>query len=123
MTARQALYLDPGLSVAHLALGTALLRLRDTSGAERAFRNAERLLAALPSESPCQAPATSPPAGWSSWPARNSPCDSGAGFHNAIPDFLPRDACAILERERRLLARRSLAPGRGSTRQLGSTFR
>lgn len=52
MTARQALYLNPGLSVAHLALGTALLRARDASGAERAFRNAERLLAALPSDSP-----------------------------------------------------------------------
>lgn len=52
MTARQALYLDSELSVAHLALGTALVRDRDTTGAERAFRNAARLLAALPADMP-----------------------------------------------------------------------
>jgi chemotaxis protein methyltransferase CheR len=46
--ARRALYLDRSLVVAHLALGGALGRLGDTDGARRAFRNAERLLAALP---------------------------------------------------------------------------
>lgn len=46
--ARRALYLDRGLVVAHLALGGALARLGDTDGARRAFRNAERLLAAMP---------------------------------------------------------------------------
>lgn len=46
--ARRALYLDQGLVVAHLALGGALARLGDTDGARRAFRNAERLLAARP---------------------------------------------------------------------------
>lgn len=48
--ARRALYLDRGLVVAHLALGGALARLGDTEGARRAFRNAERLLAAMPPE-------------------------------------------------------------------------
>lgn len=46
--ARRALYLDRALVVAHLALGGALARLGDTDGARRAFRNAERLLAAMP---------------------------------------------------------------------------
>jgi len=46
--ARRALYLDRSLVVAHLALGSALGRLGDTEGARRAFRNAERLLAAMP---------------------------------------------------------------------------
>lgn len=45
--ARRALYLDPELVVAHLALGRALTRRGDVSGARRAFRNAERLLAAM----------------------------------------------------------------------------
>lgn len=48
--ARRALYLDRGLVVAHLALGGALARLGDADGARRAFRNAERLLVALPPE-------------------------------------------------------------------------
>jgi len=48
--ARRALYLDRGLVVAHLALGGALTRLGETDGARRAFRNAERLLAAMPPE-------------------------------------------------------------------------
>lgn len=48
--ARRALYLDRTLVVAHLALGGALGRLGERNGAERAFRNAERLLAALPRE-------------------------------------------------------------------------
>ncbi len=46
--ARRALYLDRRLVVAHMALGTALARLGDRPGALRAFRNAERLLLALP---------------------------------------------------------------------------
>jgi chemotaxis protein methyltransferase CheR len=45
--ARQALYLEPRLIVAHLALGSALARLHDWSGARRAFTNAERLLAGI----------------------------------------------------------------------------
>lgn len=45
--ARRALYLDRELVVAHLALGSALARLGDTDSARRAFRNAERLLAAM----------------------------------------------------------------------------
>lgn len=48
--ARRALYLDRGLVVAHLALGGALARLGDANGARRAFRNAERLLTAMPPE-------------------------------------------------------------------------
>ncbi len=50
VAARRALYLDRGLVVAHLALGGALGRLGDADGARRAFRNAERLLAAMPPE-------------------------------------------------------------------------
>jgi len=46
--ARRALYLDPTLAVVHLLLGSALLRLGDVAGAECAFTNAERRLAALP---------------------------------------------------------------------------
>ncbi|MBI4538710.1 MAG: protein-glutamate O-methyltransferase CheR [Gemmatimonadetes bacterium] len=46
--ARRALYLDRRLVVAHLALGGALARLGDRDGAGRAFRNAERLLEAVP---------------------------------------------------------------------------
>ena len=46
--ARRALYLDRGFVVAHLALGGALARLGDTNRARRAFRNAERLLGAMP---------------------------------------------------------------------------
>jgi len=45
--ARRALYLDRGLVVAHLALAAALVRLGRKEEARRAFRNAERLLAAL----------------------------------------------------------------------------
>jgi chemotaxis protein methyltransferase CheR len=48
--ARRALYLDRGLVVAYFALGGALARLGDTDGARRAFRNAERLLVAMPPE-------------------------------------------------------------------------
>lgn len=45
--ARRALYLDPMLVVAHVALGDASGRLGDHRGAELAFRNADRLLGAL----------------------------------------------------------------------------
>lgn len=48
--ARQTLYLEPSLAVAHLTLGHVLRRLGDTSGALRAFRAAEALCAALPPE-------------------------------------------------------------------------
>ena len=45
--ARRALYLDRGLVVARLVLGGALARLGDTENARRAFRNAQRALAAI----------------------------------------------------------------------------
>jgi chemotaxis protein methyltransferase CheR len=48
--ARQALYLEPSLAVAHLMLGHILRRQGDTAGARRAFRTAESLCAALPPE-------------------------------------------------------------------------
>jgi chemotaxis protein methyltransferase CheR len=48
--ARQALYLEPSLAVAHLTLGHVLRRLGDTAGALRAFRAAEALCAALAPE-------------------------------------------------------------------------
>lgn len=44
VAARQALYLDRELVVAHLASGSAMLRSGDERGARRAFRNALRLL-------------------------------------------------------------------------------
>ncbi|HYO57330.1 CheR family methyltransferase [Archangium sp.] len=50
--ARQALYLDPSLAVAHLMLGHILRRQGDTEGARRAFRTAESLCATLPPEAP-----------------------------------------------------------------------
>ncbi len=50
--ARQALYLEPSLAVAHLTLGNVLRRVGDTAGALRAFRTAETLCAALPPEAP-----------------------------------------------------------------------
>jgi chemotaxis protein methyltransferase CheR len=46
--ARQALYLEPSLAVAHLTLGHVLRRLGDVPGAVRAFRTAEALCATLP---------------------------------------------------------------------------
>lgn len=45
--ARGALYLDRELIVAHIALGSALARVRDNPGAHRALRNAERLLGGM----------------------------------------------------------------------------
>jgi chemotaxis protein methyltransferase CheR len=48
--AKRALYLDRDMIVAHLALGTALIRGSDTAGAQRSFKNAERLLASMPSD-------------------------------------------------------------------------
>ena len=42
--ARRALYLDRRLIVAHLVLGSALVKSDDHAGARRAFRNAEQLL-------------------------------------------------------------------------------
>jgi chemotaxis protein methyltransferase CheR len=53
--ARRAVYLDRELAVAHLALGGSLTRLRQNTAARRAFRNAERLLAALPPDQPVAA--------------------------------------------------------------------
>ena len=50
--ARRALYLDGGLAVAHLALGAALARTNNADAAGRAFRNAERLLRAMPPGAP-----------------------------------------------------------------------
>ena len=50
--ARQAVYLEPSLAVAHLTLGHVLRRLGDTPGAIRAFRTTERLCAALAPEAP-----------------------------------------------------------------------
>ncbi|MBI4501607.1 MAG: protein-glutamate O-methyltransferase CheR [Gemmatimonadetes bacterium] len=49
VAARRALYLDRQLVVAHLALGRALTRMGDSEGSRRAYGNAERLLAAMPS--------------------------------------------------------------------------
>lgn len=45
--ARRALYLDRTLAVAQLALGTAMLRMGDHAGADRALRAAERMLAGV----------------------------------------------------------------------------
>jgi chemotaxis protein methyltransferase CheR len=53
--ARTAIYLDRHLVVAHLALGAALTKLGDVAGAGRSFRNAARLLAALPADAPVPA--------------------------------------------------------------------
>jgi chemotaxis protein methyltransferase CheR len=47
---RQALYLDRGLVVAHLALAGALAGSGDAHGARRALRNAERLLNEMPAD-------------------------------------------------------------------------
>lgn len=46
--ARQALYLDPGWIVAHLAQGTALAAAGEREAAALSFANAERLLLAMP---------------------------------------------------------------------------
>jgi chemotaxis protein methyltransferase CheR len=45
--AKRALYLDRDMTVAHLALGSALFRAGDVSGARRAFDSAERTLKSL----------------------------------------------------------------------------
>ncbi|WNG30915.1 chemotaxis protein CheR [Cystobacter fuscus] len=50
--ARQALYLEPGLAVAHLMLGHILRRQGELTGARRAFSTAAGLCAALPPEQP-----------------------------------------------------------------------
>ncbi|MDC0712712.1 protein-glutamate O-methyltransferase CheR [Stigmatella sp. ncwal1] len=50
--ARQVVYLEPALAVAHLTLGHVLRRQEDLAGAQRAFRAAEELCAALPPDSP-----------------------------------------------------------------------
>ncbi|MET0402033.1 MAG: CheR family methyltransferase [Cystobacter sp.] len=50
--ARQALYLEPGLAVAHLMLGHILRRQDDLDGARRAFTTAASLCAALPAQEP-----------------------------------------------------------------------
>ena len=50
--ARQALYLEPGLAVAHLMLGHILRRQGDTAGARRSFNTAATLCATLPPEQP-----------------------------------------------------------------------
>lgn len=47
VAARQALYLSPQYTIAHLALGDALSRIGDVANARRAFRNAETLLQVL----------------------------------------------------------------------------
>lgn len=48
--ARQALYLDRGLVVAHLLLGRALSRLGDIDGALRSLRNAQQVLSGMAPE-------------------------------------------------------------------------
>jgi len=50
--ARQALYLEPGLAVAHLMLGHILRRQGDRAGAWRSFTTAASLCATLPPEEP-----------------------------------------------------------------------
>lgn len=52
MIARQALYLDPNLPLAHLAMGATLMVRRDTSGAHRSLRHAERLSSAQAADVP-----------------------------------------------------------------------
>lgn len=47
VAAKQALYLSPQYTMAHLALGDALSRTGDVPNARKAFRNAETLLAGL----------------------------------------------------------------------------
>lgn len=49
-TLRRVLYLDGGLAIAHLTLGTVLRRLGAIDEARRAFRNARALCAALPAD-------------------------------------------------------------------------
>jgi chemotaxis protein methyltransferase CheR len=44
VAAKQALYLSPQYTIAHLALGDALSRTGDVENARRAFKNAEKLL-------------------------------------------------------------------------------
>jgi chemotaxis protein methyltransferase CheR len=53
--ARRALYLDHRMIVAHIALATACTRVGDHPGARRAFRNAQRLLHAMPPGDPVPA--------------------------------------------------------------------
>lgn len=50
--ARRALYMDPGYAVAHLALGDALARIGDVTGARRSFANAATILMRLPPDAP-----------------------------------------------------------------------
>lgn len=50
--ARRALYLDPGLVVAAMALGSALRRLGDPRGARRAYRSAAAILAKYAPDAP-----------------------------------------------------------------------
>ena len=52
VAAKQALYLSPQYTIAHLALGDALARTGAIAGARRAFRNAETLLQAVPPDTP-----------------------------------------------------------------------
>ena len=49
-SARQALYLEPGLAVGHLLLGHVLRRQDQTAAAARAYREAEGLCRKLPPE-------------------------------------------------------------------------
>ena len=49
---RRAIYLDSSLAIAHFTLGSVLVSLRDSAGAERAFRNAEQCARARPSDEP-----------------------------------------------------------------------
>jgi chemotaxis protein methyltransferase CheR len=49
---RRAIYLDPSLAIAHFTLGSVLAGLRDASGAERAYRNAEQCSRARPADEP-----------------------------------------------------------------------
>ena len=49
-TFKRALYLDPNLAIAHLALGDALTSIGDDSAARRAYVNAELLLKTMGAE-------------------------------------------------------------------------
>ncbi|MES1177629.1 MAG: protein-glutamate O-methyltransferase CheR [Myxococcales bacterium] len=49
---RRAIYLDSSLAIAHFTLGSVLVGLRDGTGAERAFRNAEQCARARPNDEP-----------------------------------------------------------------------
>jgi chemotaxis protein methyltransferase CheR len=61
-SAKRALFLDRALAVAHLASGSALIRMGDLGSARRAFVNALRLLASSAPQAPVPASGGEPSA-------------------------------------------------------------